>query len=108
MPFKPGNNANPGGRPKASTDVRLSATLLLPKAFKALEKCLSRPGERISAIQIIFDRSVGKVPTTANVRVIADIADLSDAELLAITGETKDLINQQVIEQETDNETSSQ
>jgi hypothetical protein len=56
--FKPGNSANPGGRPK--NHVMQLARTHTEKAINALVKALENPKERVPAAVALLDRGWGK------------------------------------------------
>lgn len=64
-PFPPGNNANPGGRPKLPQDIRHVRELAREYTEKAVETLVSvmangSPAARVSAAQAMLDRGWGK------------------------------------------------
>lgn len=86
--FKPGQSGNPGGRPKApkeSLDIKALAKSFSKEAIEALRLALQMPRERVAAATALLDRGWGRPQQTLNVRRIADITDLDDEELLALT-----------------------
>jgi hypothetical protein len=61
--FKPGNNANPGGRPKLPAEIREAALALTPEAIETLGKIMrderTPPATRVIAADKILDRALG-------------------------------------------------
>lgn len=67
MRFKPGNNANPGGRPVGSKSMHLKRGFeicsdLVPDAKRVFKDALSSKKEaiRLKAAEYVFDRCYGK------------------------------------------------
>lgn len=71
-PFKPGNNANPGGRPRLPAEVRSAAQGYTPSALKRLAalaglsldgklvKPTGTPAVQLGAAQTLLDRAWGR------------------------------------------------
>lgn len=68
MVFQPGNNANPGGKPKGK-EKQLRELLLpgLQEAVNVLLKALKKPDEQLKAAREILDRVYGKAPQSIEV-----------------------------------------
>lgn len=67
--FKPGNNANPGGRPKVDPEVKklLSSTCLWAvKEIIKLAKETEDEGVKFKSLQYLVDRDLGKAPQAIN------------------------------------------
>ena len=62
-PFEPGNNANPGGRPKLPPELKDALRSISPKAVEILTEIMenpeSQPATRIRAAEIILNRAYG-------------------------------------------------
>lgn len=91
--FKPGQIANPGGRPKAVAEVRALAREHSVEAMETLVQVMRNPSSptnaRIAAADAILNRGYGRPETTVNVRRITSIADLSDEELATLAAEAE-------------------
>lgn len=85
-PFRPGQTGNPGGRPKAATDVVKLARDGSEKAIKRLVKLIDSEEDRVAlaAAVAVLDRAVGKpAQTVAHATKDAkDIPELTTAELI--------------------------
>jgi len=98
--WKPGQSANPGGRPKGSKLLRETARAMTMEAVNALKEALyatkivgmkqeevADHPTRIHAAQVILDRGYGK-PVLANEMEEDELpAELSDEQLLAMANE---------------------
>lgn len=84
--WKPGVSGNPGGRPAVSADLKAICRAHTMEAVQALLEALKSPRERVMAATALLDRGYGRPVQTQNVRVIRDISDLSDDELIALAG----------------------
>jgi hypothetical protein len=62
--FKPGNNANPGGRPKVPEEIKEAFRKLTPTAIRVLTEILNdseaKHADRLKAVETVLDRSLGK------------------------------------------------
>jgi len=96
MPFKPGNNANPSGRPKL-TEAEIEAKRILsertPRAAQRLGELLDSDDDRVAlaASLALLDRQLGKAPAAQEDRdALAHAArpswldSLGRAEIVAI------------------------
>ncbi len=89
--FQKGRSGNPGGRPKAVKDVEEAAREHTPLAMQTLAAVCgdpkAPPAARVAASTALLDRGWGK-PVARHVHAaVADPAQLSDAELVAIIAE---------------------
>ncbi len=58
--FKPGNSANPGGRPKGLAELAELARSHAPEAIAALVRGLKHPKLFVAAATALLDRGFGK------------------------------------------------
>lgn len=89
MVFKPGQSGNPGRASKWPVSLRDACRELTPATLNALKSALQKPGERVPAATLLLAYGYGKPISNVAVRVIGGVADLSDAELIAIAGEVE-------------------
>ena len=105
MVFKPGDRANPHGRPPATPpNIKELALKYTPEALLALRKALKSPGERVPAANLLLSYAYGKPASNLNMRVITSVQDLSEDELLALAGG----VTQHTIEAQADSTKSSE
>ena len=88
-PVQPGQALNPGGRPKVPAEVREAAMARTVRAIEVLDEVMNDVkaphGARITAVEKILDRALGKPAQTVDVTSRKDDAyDYSIAELVAI------------------------
>jgi hypothetical protein len=79
MPFAKGKSGNPGGRPKAATDIQALARAMTAEAIAALGLALNDPKTRVAAAIAILDRGYGKplqtVQSETTVRYVARVPE---------------------------------
>src|SRR5215204_7197515 len=88
-PVQPGQALNPGGRPKVPAEVREAAMARTVRAIEVLDEVMNDVkaphGARMTAVEKILDRALGKPAQTVDVTTRKDDAyDYSIAELVAI------------------------
>jgi hypothetical protein len=73
--FLPGNNANPGGRPRSLRDVEALAREMSPEALNRLREIYMRGkgSASVRAAELVLAYGIGKpsINVTANVRAVA-------------------------------------
>jgi hypothetical protein len=80
-------SANPKGRPPGpSKDIKELAGKYTDVCIEALVKALARPESTVAATALLLAYAHGRPANNTTVRVIKDIAELSDAELRVIAG----------------------
>jgi len=82
--FKPGNNANPSGRPRVPSVVKDLLREATPKAMQVLVDLLEseNPKLRFQSAQEILNRSLGKPVQAIDLKTEGDMAS---AQLAALT-----------------------
>lgn len=87
-PFKKGQSGNPGGRPKATTELREMARSHTAEAVATLASVM-RKGKteqaRVIAANALLDRGYGKAmqPIEAEISILDQLADADKRALLA-------------------------
>jgi hypothetical protein len=82
-----GQSGNPAGRkPGPSQDIKALAGKYTVECIDALVKALARPESTVAATALLLAYAHGRPANNTTVRVIKDIAELSDAELRVIAG----------------------
>lgn len=82
--FKPGQVANPGGRPKAVRDIQELARQHSSQAIRALVEALTDPKQKVSAACALLDRGYGRPAQSIALHHHIPAAVASDADLVAI------------------------
>lgn len=85
--FKPGNCANPGGRPKLPITAKDRLVSMLPNALDTLQQLINdesaKPEVRIRAAEIVLDRNLGRAVTPIMAEVVSDKKDMTLSEMIA-------------------------
>ncbi len=88
MPFVKGQSGNPGGRPNVVGEVQQLARQHTTAALQTLVSVMSDEeapaAARVAAANAVLDRGYGRPPQAMTVSKSNDLADFSDAELVAI------------------------
>lgn len=84
--FKPGNRANPSGRPKQNKTLKALAVEQTETAIRTLveickDKHCKSPSARVQAAQALLDRGHGKPLQQIEIGEAGAFSDLSEAEL---------------------------
>lgn len=82
--FKPGNIANPHGRPSVMKDLKLACQEMVPEVLAALKLALTKPTERVPAATLCLAYGFGKPVARIEHRLIRSMSDLTDEELQAL------------------------
>jgi hypothetical protein len=87
-----GQSGNPSGHKNTPGQIREYARQYTKDAVDALVKACKRPGERVGAATVLLAYGYGKPQNSLNLRVIRDITELSEDELIAIAGTDDDIL----------------
>ncbi len=84
--FKPGQTGNPGGRPRAATQMTWHARAYAEEAIRALVKTMRTEtgAARIAAARELLDRAFGRVAQNVDFTVSKKLNELNLDELAAL------------------------